>query len=117
VSRPAVTGAASGIGRATALLLLERGSSVVAADRDEAGLAVVADASAEPVVCDITDPADRARLGDGARPACDQAIVNVSSGAGKTGSTYEAAVYGASKAAVLSITAASPTPTRDAVCA
>jgi len=32
------------------------------------------------------------------------AVVNVSSGAGKTGSTHEAAVYGASKAAVLSVT-------------
>ncbi len=32
------------------------------------------------------------------------AIVNVASGAGKTGSTHEAAVYGASKAAVLSLT-------------
>ena len=32
------------------------------------------------------------------------AVVNVASGAGKTGSTHEAAVYGASKAAVLSLT-------------
>jgi NAD(P)-dependent dehydrogenase (short-subunit alcohol dehydrogenase family) len=32
------------------------------------------------------------------------AVVNVASGAGKTGSTHEAAVYGASKAAVLSVT-------------
>ena len=31
-------------------------------------------------------------------------VVNVASGAGKTGSTHEAAVYGASKAAVLSVT-------------
>ena len=31
-------------------------------------------------------------------------VVNVASGAGKTGSTHEAAVYGASKAAVLSMT-------------
>jgi NAD(P)-dependent dehydrogenase (short-subunit alcohol dehydrogenase family) len=151
VSRAVVTGAASGIGRATALLLLERGEGVVAADRDEAGLAVVADAGAESVVCDVTDPADRARLVDAAGPACDHlvnaagiirlvaldavseddwervmavnakalfflcqalaprlrtggAIVNVASGAGKTGSTHEAAVYGASKAAALSVT-------------
>ena len=33
MSRAVVTGAASGIGRATALLLLERGAQVVAADR------------------------------------------------------------------------------------
>jgi NAD(P)-dependent dehydrogenase (short-subunit alcohol dehydrogenase family) len=32
------------------------------------------------------------------------AVVNVASGAGKTGSTHEAAIYGASKAAVLSLT-------------
>jgi NAD(P)-dependent dehydrogenase (short-subunit alcohol dehydrogenase family) len=151
VSRAVVTGAASGIGRATTLLLLERGATVVAADRDETGLAVVADAGAEPVVCDVTDSADRARLFDAAGPACDQlvnaagvvrlaaldavseddwesvmavnakalfflcqafvphlqpgsAVVNVASVAGKTGSTHEAAVYGASKATVLSVT-------------
>jgi len=151
VRRAVVTGAASGIGRATALLLLERGANVVAADRDETGLAVVADAGAEPVVCDVTDPADRGRLAVAAGPACDclvnaagiirlaaldavsegdwdrimavnakalfflcqafiprlqpgGAVVNVASGAGKTGSTHEAAVYSASKAAVLSAT-------------
>jgi NAD(P)-dependent dehydrogenase (short-subunit alcohol dehydrogenase family) len=151
VSRAVVTGAASGIGRATALLLLEQGATVVAADRDETGLAVVADAGAEPMVCDVTNPADRARLVDAAGPACDQlvnaagvirlaaldtvsdddwesimavnakalfflcqvfaprlrpggAVVNVASVAGKTGSTHEAGVYGASKAAALSVT-------------
>jgi NAD(P)-dependent dehydrogenase (short-subunit alcohol dehydrogenase family) len=150
-ARAIVTGAASGIGRATALLLLERGASVVAADRDASGLTLVADAGAEPVVCDVTDPVDRAWLVDAAGPACNRlvnaagiirlttleaaseddweqvmgvnakalfflcqrfvphmhaggAVVNVASGAGKTGSTHEAAVYGASKAAVLSVT-------------
>jgi NAD(P)-dependent dehydrogenase (short-subunit alcohol dehydrogenase family) len=72
VSRAVVTGAASGVGRATALLLLERGASVVTGD--ETGLAVVADAGAEPVVCDVTDPADRARLADAAGPACDHLV-------------------------------------------
>jgi NAD(P)-dependent dehydrogenase (short-subunit alcohol dehydrogenase family) len=69
-ARAVVTGAASGIGRATALLLLERGASAVAADRDEAGLAVAAEAGAEPVVCDVTDAGDRARLLEAAGPSC-----------------------------------------------
>ncbi len=150
-ARAVVTGAASGIGRATALLLLERGASVVAADRDEAGLAIVLAAGAEACVCDVTEPADRARLAGAAGPGCTHlvnaagiirlsaldsvseddwervmgvnakalfflcqlmvprmpaggAVVNVASSAGKTGSTHEAAVYGASKAAVLSVT-------------
>ena len=150
-TRAIVTGAASGIGRATALLLLERGASVVAADRDETGLAAAAAAGAEVCICDVTAAADRARLADAAGPALDYlvnaagvislralhdvsdddwervmgvnakalfflsqlvvprlrgggAVVNVASGAGKTGSTHEAAVYGASKAAVLSLT-------------
>jgi NAD(P)-dependent dehydrogenase (short-subunit alcohol dehydrogenase family) len=149
--RAVVTGAASGIGRATALVLLERGADVVAADRDEAGLKVAAAAGAEPLVCDVTLAGDRARLLDAAGASCSHvvnaagiirlaaldavteddwdaimavnaralffltqafaarlpsggAIVNVASGAGKTGSTHEAAVYGASKAAVLSLT-------------
>ena len=150
-ARAIVTGAASGIGRATALLLLERGASVVAADRDETGLDVIVAAGAEACVCDVTVPADRARLARAAGAACSHlvnaagiirlsaletvseddwervmgvnakalfflcqlvvpalpaggAVVNVASGAGKTGSTHEAAVYGASKAAVLSLT-------------
>ena len=151
MSRAVVTGAASGIGRATALLLLEGGTDVVAVDRDAAGLSVVADAGAQPVVCDVTGSAARARLVDAAGPACDHlvnaagiirlatldavteddweetmavnaralfflcqafvprlraggAVVNVASAGGKTGSTHEAAVYCASKAAVLSLT-------------
>ncbi len=149
-SRAVVTGAASGIGRATALVLLERGASVVAADRDRAGLAVAAEAGAEPLLCDLTDVGDRAGLVEAAgecrhlvnaagiirlaaldavteddweqvmavnakalfflsqafvpRLPAGGTVVNVASGAGKTGSTHEAAVYSASKAAVLSLT-------------
>jgi len=60
--RAVVTGAASGIGKATAILLRERGSEVVAVDVNDAGLAEAAAAGAETVVCDITSADDRARL-------------------------------------------------------
>jgi NAD(P)-dependent dehydrogenase (short-subunit alcohol dehydrogenase family) len=60
--RVVVTGAGSGIGKATALLLRERGSEVVATDLTEASLADAAAAGAEIVTGDITKEADRARL-------------------------------------------------------
>lgn len=66
--RAIVTGAASGIGRATALLLASEGAAVVAADLDEAGAAdVVAAIEAEggraiAVRCDVTVEADCRRL-------------------------------------------------------
>jgi NAD(P)-dependent dehydrogenase (short-subunit alcohol dehydrogenase family) len=60
--RVVVTGAASGIGKATALLLRERGSEVVAVDVNEDGLADAAAAGAETVACDLTSADERARL-------------------------------------------------------
>lgn len=48
-----VTGAASGIGRATALRLLREEISVVAVDIDEQGLAVAQAAGARPLVADL----------------------------------------------------------------
>ena len=60
--RVVVTGASSGIGKATTLLLRERGSEVVAVDVNEQGLADAAAAGAETVACDLTRAADRARL-------------------------------------------------------
>jgi NAD(P)-dependent dehydrogenase (short-subunit alcohol dehydrogenase family) len=60
--RAVVTGAASGIGKATALLLRERGSEVVAVDVNSAGLADAAAAGCDVVTCDLTKADDRARL-------------------------------------------------------
>lgn len=148
--RVVVTGAASGIGKGVALLLLERGCEVVAVDINEAGLAYLDAAGARAVACDITRAEDRARLLEtagavdglvnaagiirlvpvpevteevwdsilavnvkalfflcrefGSRMRAGDGIVNLSSVAGKASQTTEALAYGASKAAVLSVT-------------
>jgi NAD(P)-dependent dehydrogenase (short-subunit alcohol dehydrogenase family) len=60
-----VTGAASGIGRATAELLAERGWRVAAADRDEVPIRAFADAdpaARHAVVTDVRDGAQVARM-------------------------------------------------------
>jgi NAD(P)-dependent dehydrogenase (short-subunit alcohol dehydrogenase family) len=51
--RAVVTGAASGIGRATALRLLAEGVAVTAVDINEDGLRDVREAGAEPLVADL----------------------------------------------------------------
>lgn len=60
--RAVVTGAASGIGQAVALRLLREGATVIAADRNEAGLAAVVETGATPFVGDLAVDADRDRL-------------------------------------------------------
>lgn len=57
-----VTGAASGIGKATALLLRARGSQILAVDLDELGLAAAAAAGCDVLTCDITSQDERAQL-------------------------------------------------------
>ncbi len=64
-----VSGAASGIGRATALLLSERGDVVIGLDRDATGLAGTA-ASSHPIETAVVDVTDS----DGVRAAIDAAV-------------------------------------------
>ena len=64
----AITGGASGIGRATAEALIAEGARVVIVDRDEATMAKLAEThggAAIPLRIDLLDPADCARLLDG----------------------------------------------------
>ena len=63
-----VTGAASGIGRALVLRMLEEGMRVVAADVDEAGIAALAEVSPDiaAVPCDVTEPSSCERLAEAA---------------------------------------------------
>ncbi len=72
-----VTGAASGIGRATALLLADRGATVVAADRDEEGLSTLA-AERPGIAIKVYDQADLSSceaLAEAAGPV-DVAVLN-----------------------------------------
>lgn len=63
-SRPTamVTGAASGIGEAAARRLLDEGCSVIAVDMNVSGLEQVTAAGAKPLVADLADLEDRARV-------------------------------------------------------
>ncbi|MGP9576165.1 SDR family NAD(P)-dependent oxidoreductase [Halomonas sp. AOP42-D2-25] len=62
-----VTGAASGIGRSTALLLAGKGISVVAIDRDEKGLELLRSSCVSKIFClvsDLTDPDLEVKVAD-----------------------------------------------------
>ena len=63
-----VTGAASGIGRALVLGMLEEGMRVVAADVDKAGIEALAAESVDTAAihCDVTDPSSCERLAEAA---------------------------------------------------
>jgi NAD(P)-dependent dehydrogenase (short-subunit alcohol dehydrogenase family) len=67
-----VTGAASGIGRASALLFAREGATVFAADRDLPGAEALAraDEAIIPVACDVCDVAQIAALMDHAAGTC-----------------------------------------------
>lgn len=71
-----VTGAASGIGRAVAELLIGRGATVLAADRDGAGLDDLAERGAVTLAGDLTDAVDLARLTEEAGAAGVTHLVN-----------------------------------------
>jgi NAD(P)-dependent dehydrogenase (short-subunit alcohol dehydrogenase family) len=61
-ARGIVTGAARGIGKAAALRLRAEGVSVLAVDRDAAGLEALAAAGCETMAADLADLADRDRV-------------------------------------------------------
>jgi rhamnose utilization protein RhaD (predicted bifunctional aldolase and dehydrogenase)/NAD(P)-dependent dehydrogenase (short-subunit alcohol dehydrogenase family) len=61
-----VTGAASGIGRACAEALREKGAAVIAVDINPQIIELFNDAATRGMVCDLTDPADILRAVEGA---------------------------------------------------
>lgn len=82
VKRVLVTGASSGIGRATALLLAEHGHQVLAVARREDRLAAIASERIQTVVCDVTRDEDVQALRDvAAKSGGVSALVNNAGGA------------------------------------
>lgn len=79
-----LTGAGSGIGRATAVRLVSEGAAVYAVDRDEAGLAATLEAAEGPgrIVAHVADIADEEQVVDAVEGAAGtfgglEALVNV----------------------------------------
>lgn len=82
MKRVLVTGASSGIGRATALLLAEHGYQVLAVARREDRLADIASERIQTVVCDVTRDDDVQALRDvAAKSGGVSALVNNAGGA------------------------------------
>ncbi len=67
--RAIVTGAASGIGRATVMRLLGEGVRVLAVDIDRSRLSDMASQNCQTLVADLSDPRARAELADAAEDA------------------------------------------------
>lgn len=65
-ARAVVTGAARGIGRATAQRLLREGASVLAVDLDAEGLRTIAAEGADTLVANVAEPDGRAAIADAA---------------------------------------------------
>ncbi len=61
-TRAVVTGAARGIGRATAQRLLREGASVLAVDLDADGLRTLAEEGAETLVANVAEPVGRSTI-------------------------------------------------------
>lgn len=75
-----MTGAASGIGRATAYRLQREGFTVIAVDRDPLALASLESDGVQVVVADLANPADRERViaeGAGCSALVNSAGINV----------------------------------------
>ncbi len=93
-----VTGAAGGIGRATARALAEEGAIVVAADLDEAGArSVAAEVGGHAVACDVSDlDANRAAVAFAVETCGGLDLVHLNAGVGSgcgVGEDFDLALY------------------------